>query len=238
MYANAITEVMSLPMHQPLGVAGKGLVPDAPVTEQLPFTVRVVQDETDLIKAVQIRHAAYARHIDPKVADALRQPEALDTAPGAVILIAESKLDGSPMGSMRIQTNRYQPLKLEQSIELPSWMQGKKLAEATRLGVTQDKVGRLVKTVLFKAYYLYCLINRIQFMVITARSPVDRQYDRLLFQDVYPGMGYVPLEHVFGLPHRIMYLDVMGAQELWGEQGHPLLDFMCSTYHEDIRLTV
>ncbi|NIC39535.1 hypothetical protein HA630_00455, partial [Aquabacterium sp. A08] len=66
--------------------------------------------------------------------------------------------------------------------------------------------------------------------------PIDRQYDRLLFQDVYPGMGYVPLAHVFNLPHRVMQLNVSGAQALWAEQGHPLLDFMCHTEHRDIDL--
>ena len=236
MYANAITEVMSLPLHRPLGVAEKGLAPDAPVTEQLPFTIRVVQDEADLIKAVQIRHAAYARHIDPKVADALRQPEDLDTAPGVVILLAESKLDGTALGSMRIQTNQFQPLTVEQSVELPRWMSDKSLAEGTRLGVTQDKVGRLVKTLLVKAGYLYCVKHHIDYMVVTARSPLDRQYERLLFQDVYPGMGFVPLAHVFGLPHRVMYFDVFDGEELWTENQHPLLGFMRFTEHPDLHI--
>ncbi len=202
--------------------------------EYLPFTVRVVDTEAALDKAVQIRHAAYARHIAPHLALALQAPEALDRVPGAVVLLAESKVDGSPLGTMRIQTNRHGPLTLEQSVELPQWMQGLGLAEASRLGITQEKVGRMVKTVLFKAYYLYCLHNGIAHMVITARSPVDRMYDRLLFQDVYPGMGYVPLEHVFNLPHRIMQLDVQRAQAMWQDAGHPLLGFMCDTEHPDL----
>jgi hypothetical protein len=202
--------------------------------EYLPFTVRVVDTEAALHKAVQIRHAAYARHIAPHLALALQAPEALDRVPGAVVLLAESKVDGSPLGTMRIQTNRHGPLTLEQSVELPQWMQGLGLAEASRLGITQEKVGRMVKTVLFKAFYLYCLHNGIAHMVITARSPVDRMYDRLLFQDVYPGMGYVPLEHVFNLPHRIMQLDVQRAQAMWQDAGHPLLGFMCDTEHPDL----
>ncbi len=202
--------------------------------EYLPFTVRVVDTDAALHKAVHIRHAAYARHIAPHLAHALQAPEALDRVPGAVVLLAESKVDGSPLGTMRIQTNRYGPLTLEQSVELPQWMQGLGLAEASRLGITQEKVGRMVKTMLFKAYYLYCLRNGIAHMVITARSPVDRMYDRLLFQDVYPGMGYVPLEHVFNLPHRIMQLDVQRAQAMWQEAGHPLLGFMCDTDHPDL----
>ncbi len=85
--------------------------------EYLPFTVRVVDTEAALHKAVQIRHAAYARHIAPHLALALQAPEALDRVPGAVVLLAESKVDGSPLGTMRIQTNRHGPLTLEQSVE-------------------------------------------------------------------------------------------------------------------------
>lgn len=204
--------------------------------EYLPFTVRIATSEADIAKAVQIRHEAYARHLDPKVIEALKRPEPLDASPGVAILLAESKLDGSPLGTMRIQTNRFRPLTLEQSIELPNWMQGKGLAEATRLGITQDKIGRMVKTVLFKAYYLYCLQNDLQYMVITARAPIDRQYDRMLFQDVYHGMGYVPLEHVFNLPHRIMFLDAFGVETLWKSEGHPWCDYMFHTDHPDLQV--
>lgn len=220
------------------GVPLSVFTPEEPAlqTEYLPFTVRVVDNDDDLRKAVAIRHAAYARHIDGKLADALREPENNDKVPGVAILLAESKLDGSPLGTMRIQTNQFRPLALQQSVQLPEWMQGHGLAEATRLGITQDKVGRMVKTVLFKAYYQYCLNHDIRFMVITARSPIDRQYDRLLFQDVYPGMGYIPLEHVFNLPHRVMYFDVKQARELWTQTNHPLLGFMCDTQHPDLHV--
>jgi hypothetical protein len=135
---------------------------------------------------------------------------------------------------MRIQTNEYRPLSLQSSLSVPAWMAGRRLAEATRLGITHDKVGRVVKTVLFKAFYLYCLREQVDHMVITARAPIDRQYDRLLFQDLHPGMGYVPLAHVFHLPHRIMHLNVPGAQALWEAADHPMLGYMCHTAHPDL----
>src|SRR4030067_2440115 len=82
--------------------------------ERLPFTVRVVQDEADLRKAVQIRHATYGRHV-PELAELLRVPESYDRERGSVVLLAESKLDGSPLGSLQIQSNRYGTLGIEQS---------------------------------------------------------------------------------------------------------------------------
>ena len=210
---------------------------DAPaMTEELlPFTVRLVRDEIDLDKAVHIRHAAYARHL-PGFAQTLKTPESADTENGVVVLLAESKLDGSPLGTMRIQTNQFKPLCLEQSVVLPDWLQARRLAEATRLGVTDGKVGRLVTTVLFKAYYQYCQQAGIEWMVIAGRVPIDRQYDRLLFEDVFPGMGYIPLVHASNLPHRVMSFNIDTAQERWTRAKHPLLGFMCDIYHPDIKL--
>lgn len=201
--------------------------------ERLPFTVRLVRDEKDLDKAVGIRHSAYARHL-PAFAETLKSPEKSDFDDGVVVLLAESKLDGSPLGSMRIQTNRFTPLSLEDSVDLPTWLQGRSLAEASRLGVTQEKIGRMVKTVLFKAFFAYCQQEAVDYMVITARSPVDRQYERLLFSDVYPDMGYIPLKHVGNLPHRIMSFEVGTAETRWAKVQHPLFNFIFRTHHPDI----
>jgi len=204
--------------------------------EHLPFTVRVVGTEEDLRKAIYIRHAAYSRHV-PEFAASLVLPEEADRNPGSVVLLAESKVDGSPLGTMRIQTNQFAPLRLEESVPLPSWLAGLRLAEATRLGVTEDRAGRLVKTVLFKAFYLYCLHNGIDWMVITARAPLDRMYERLLFNDVHPGMGYVPIKHVGGMPHRVMCFDVAEAERNWRKAGHPLAGFMFDTLHPDLNVS-
>ncbi len=211
--------------------------PTAPAMpeELLPFTVRLVRNEEDLNKAVEIRHAAYARHL-PTFAETLRKAETDDAEKGVVVLLAESKLDGSPLGTMRIQTNQYKPLSLEQSIELPEWLRSRSLAEATRLGVTNEKGGRLVTTVLFKAFYLYCHQIGSEWMVITARAPIDRTYDRLLFTDVFPGAGYIPIHHVGNLPHRVMSSNVDTAEERWAAAKHPLFNFAFRTHHPDIQL--
>jgi hypothetical protein len=204
--------------------------------EILPFTVKLVRDDEDLDKAVQIRHSAYARHV-PVFAEMLRNREATDSEDGVVVLLAESKLDGSPLGTMRIQTNEFKPLCLEQSVSLPEWLKSRRLAEATRLGVTDGKGGRLVTTVLFKAYYQYCRQIGTEWMVITGRSPIDRQYERMLFEDVFPDLGYIPFAHVGNLPHRVMSSCVDTAEERWAAAKHPLFDFAFRTHHPDIQLS-
>lgn len=201
--------------------------------ERLPFTVKLVTTEEEMNKAVSIRHSAYARHV-PDFAEQLKRPEGRDFEDGTVILLAESKLDGTPLGTMRIQTNQCYPLGLEQSVDLPDWLRGLNLAEATRLGVTEAREGRVVKTFLFKAYYLYCLHAEIDWMVITARKPLDRQYDALLFRDVFGASEYIPMRHVGNMPHRVMALKVSDVEPSWSTVSHPLYSLFFHVNHPDL----
>lgn len=212
------------------------VLPEGRMTvERLPFTVRVVRSEEALYKAVAIRQAAYARHM-PAFAEGLKTPEPNDYDQGSMILLAESKLDGSPVGTIRVQANRYRSLAIEQSAELPARMRGRNMVEATRLAITEGRVGRVTKVVLIKALYLYCLEASIDWVIAGARPPLDRQYDAFLMDDLYQGK-LIPLRHAGNIPHRILALDVPGARARWEEAGHPLFDFMCHTHHPDIDLS-
>lgn len=210
---------------------------NARVEEALPFTLKIVRTQAELNKAVLIRQAAYDRHL-PDFAKSLVKPEVADFEKGTVVLLAESKEDGSPVGTMRIQTNAYKPLCLEQSINLPNWLKELPMAEATRLGVTNQVGGRLVTTALFKAFYMYCQQIGVEWMVIAGRAPVDRMYQRMLFDDVVPGQGFVPLAHANNLPHRVMSFNVKTAFERWSAVDHPLLNFAALTHHPDITLDI
>ena len=205
--------------------------------ESLPFSLKIVSTQAELNQAVLIRQAAYDRHL-PEFAKSLVKPEAADFEKGTVVLLAESKEDGSAVGTMRIQTNAYKPLCLEQSIDLPQWLKESPMAEATRLGVTNQVGGRLVTTALFKAFYMYCQQIGVEWMVIAGRAPVDRMYQRMLFDDVFPGQGMVPLAHASNLPHRVMQFNVKTAFERWSAVDHPLLKFAALTHHPDITLDI
>jgi hypothetical protein len=203
--------------------------------ERLPFTVRVVRSKEALYKAVAIRQAAYARHV-PVFSETLKTPEPNDYDQGSMILLAESKLDGTPVGTIRVQSNRYRDLGVEQSVELPARLQHKSMVEATRLAIAEGRVGRVTKLILIKALYIYCLEANIDWVIATARPPLDRQYDALLLEDLYSG-EFIPMRHVNDIPHRVLALDIPGARTRWDEAGHPLLDFMCNTHHPDIDLS-
>jgi len=201
--------------------------------ERLAFTVRVVRNPADLEKAVNIRHAAYARHM-PEFAEKLRQPEAMDSDPGVVVLLAESKLDGAPLGTLRIQSNAHMPLKVEQSVTLPRWLRDRPLAEVSRLGIVGGSTGRLVKTVLLKAAFQYCEQDGIEWAIVAARAPLDRQYDQLLFEDLFPEQGFIPMRHGNNIPHRVMGFEIDTGRQRWSDANHPLLNFFSHTHHPDI----
>jgi len=205
--------------------------------EVLPFTIRVVENREDLMKVVNLRYEAYARHV-PELANILKEPEVFDFEKDTAILIVESKLDNSTLGTMRIQTNRINPLKFESSVTLPWDLQGKSLSEADRLCVTASRMGRIVKVMLFKAYFQYCVQEGLEWMVITARAPIDKTYESLLFKDIYPDAEdkYVPMSASADVPHRVMKFHVPSAQALWEKNGHPLYEFVFETFHPDIML--
>lgn len=205
-------------------------------TETLPFTIKVVSSVADLDKAVEMRRAAYRRHV-PEFAETMGI-EAMDAAPGTVVLLAQSRLDGGPLGTMRVQTNEFGPLAVEQSVVLPDWLGQTRLAEATRLGVARGTIGRLVKVALCKAYFMYCAQKGVDWMLITARSPLDREYEAMLFDDVYGQNEFLPMAHVGGLPHRLMAKPVALARQRWAQVNHPLFRFVFETNHPDIDVSV
>jgi hypothetical protein len=203
------------------------------VREFLPFTVTVVRDAEALRSAVQVRHAAYARHL-PDVARGMRGAETWDFADGTVVLVARSKLDGTPLGTVRLHSNEFQPLPVEQSFKLPSDFDGLRLVELTRFAIPPASNGSVLKIALLKAGLLCSKALGGQRMVLTARAPLDRMYERLLFTDVDPVAGFIPMAHVGGLPHRVLWQGVDETKENLHAANHPLYQFLFGTVHPDI----
>ena len=96
--------------------------------EVLPFRVRVVLGAQDLLKAVEIRSSAYSRHV-PLVGEALRVAEADDYRSDVLSILAERKADGRALGSVRLQPNMSQPLRIEGETELPPEFRKRRLVE-------------------------------------------------------------------------------------------------------------
>lgn len=206
------------------------------ITEALPFVVRSVRDEAELAKAVAIRRSAYGRHV-PELAARFAAPEPSDLDGSSRILVALAKLDGQALGSMRYRTNRNRPLDLEQSVELPPVLGGRVLAEATRLAVSQAAVGRVVKAMLMKAMFLECEAGGVECIVAAARHPMDRFYQWLIFEDVFPGGDFIPMAHAGMIPHRVMACEVVATKKHWLAIDHPWYSLFFDIRHPDIDLT-
>lgn len=202
-------------------------------SEALPCSVRIARSVRDLTRVAKLRHSAYMRHV-PEFAATLEQIEPADVNDSAVVFIAESKCDGRVVGTLRLQTNDDRLLPVEKSVDLGSQLTDCSLAEATRLAVEPGQIGRHARNALFKACYLQSLAWKSDWIVATARRPLDRVYEALMFVDLLGEGRTVALEHVGNIPHRIFGLKVATACDAWAKRGHPLYSYMVHTLHRDI----
>ena len=212
------------------------LVQPAAITAvEFSFRIRIVRNEEQLLRAVHIRAEAYERHW-PNLYMQLQAPELQDRDSNSLIFLAEDKVDGRPVGTMRVDTNLGTPLPLNPTVELPSAMMGQTIAYVTRLGVKQGPEGSLVKLALFKSLHRYCLAKQLAWMLVGVRPPGDRDYVRLGFADVREGGGPVPIGSSGGVPVRLMNFEVISAERRWNQSKNPLYKFMFSDYHPDIEI--
>lgn len=200
----------------------------------LPFVVRPAAGPHDLLQVATLRAQAYGRHL-PGFASSLRTVEDADRSPGAVVLLAQSKADGRVVGTVRLQIDLRRALPVEASVALPAWLRAAgPCIEATRLGVEASECGALARNALLKASYLHALAAGAAWIVATARPPLDRLYESLLFRDVFEDGAAVPMRHVGNLPHRVMALEVQEARALFSARRHPLAAYFLDTEHPDL----
>lgn len=205
-------------------------------TSWLSFDIRVARDMADLRQACAVRAAAYGHHL-PQLKALLAEPDALDERPGTAVLLCQDKSSGEAVGTARIERADPQAaVQLEASVQLPEWLANRPRAEITRLAI-RPGADPLVRPMLMKASYLYCVANQIRWLVIGARSEaLVRIYRRLGFIDVLAADQTVPLAHAGGLQHRILVFDVVAAERSWHGCQHELYSLMIETFHPDIRL--
>src|SRR6188472_2321739 len=202
--------------------------------ETLAFRVRLATSTTDIARAVAVRSLAYGRHV-PAVGAVLRVPEPDDSRNDVLLVIAESKLDRAVLGSIRLQPNFHQPLRLETDVRLPDKLVCKRLVEFMRLTVTHGLPGRLVMAALAKASFEICHRSGVDYILVAGRQPVSLMYESMQFDDLLDG-GTVNLSYAAGLPHGIYCLPVREADRRWRTASHSLYPFMAHTEHPDIEI--
>lgn len=189
------------------------------------FAVQLANCEQDYLDACRVRSAAYGHH-DPELGPRFGAVEELDRSDGTAVLLCRHRLTGQCLGTTRIQTSSRCPLILESSLRLPPWLRKQTRAQISRLAVLPG-ANRVVKLLLMKGSYQYCLATRIRWMVVGARSAaLIRNYRNLGFKDVFEPGSWVALASGAGLPHQILALDVQGAFAQWQASSNRLLGFM------------
>lgn len=212
--------------------------------ENFPFRVVHALDVEDLSLVTQLRQKSYGRHL-PEFGKYLATPEEDDFDPENIVLLITAKSNDMPLATMRIHTNKNKkPLPLEHTIALPDSLRKSTLAEAVRFSVINGAEGRLPRDALFKAFYLTCSMLKIEWMVICARSPLQKLYYGLMFEDIFPDNEPIPFPHIGNIPHRVLKARVIDFEENGRAINHPLYNFVFRTRHpefekllEDLRLS-
>lgn len=208
-----------------------------PSTEQeLPFRVKIVQSRADLERLCEHRASAYARH-QPELVKRLHldRPEPDDERPDVVILIAEHKTSGEVVGSMRLKTNLHTPLKFEEELDLPPYLQNQVLMEAGRLTASRGVEGHMVVPAMVKVSYEIAHQTGIDYSMLIGRPPIDKMYRAMQFSDVFEGKLVVTSAQP-GVPVHLFCMPMEDAEQRWLDAQCPLYDFMATTEHKDLKV--
>jgi hypothetical protein len=202
-------------------------------SQLLPFWIAKAQSSKELELAAKVRKIAYAKHL-PQFGEKLGLPDEDDQHPDCAVLLAYSKLDGSCIGTVRIQIAQQRPLRLEDSFALPKALRTGRIAEISRLAIPARSNGLALRLMLIKAAYWYSRANLVDRCFLCVRFPVDRQYRRFDLDDVMQGEEFVPMKHIGMIPHRVLWFDVFNIEMRWLLNANPLHSVYFANTHPDL----
>ena len=189
----------------------------------------------DIQRVCQHRGEAYSRH-QPELVQrmSLFEPEPDDLRDDIVLVMAESHEDGQIVGSLRLSTNINTPLRFEREFDLPERFQKKALAEAGRMVTQNGPKGRMVVPALVKVAYEACFHTGIDALLLIARSPIDRMYTAMQFEDVF-GQRVITSAQP-GVPVTLFFMDTLRFVNRLHQAGCPIHGFLAETVHPDISI--
>jgi hypothetical protein len=164
-------------------------------------------------------------------------PEADDTHPEALLVAAISTEDSKILGSFRLETNSLFDEKISIIENYGKLKISGKSALVSRLVTTKTSDQTMVRNALFKFLHRHCFSIQVKNIVVAAKPPLDRIYQRLGFKPALEPDQLIPIEWSGNHLTRIMYLDTVEVVANWHKKGHDLYDFMANTYHPTIKIT-
>lgn len=220
-------------MSRPTARVGRPYTQPVLASQDLPFRVRIAQSAQDIQKVCRHRGEAYARHQPDLVQRlSLHEPEADDLRDDVVLVMAESREDGSLLGSLRLSTNINTPLRFEREFDLPQRFHQKALAEAGRMVSQNGPGGRMVVPALVKVAYEVCFRTGIDALLLIARHPIDRMYKAMQFEDVFGEKVVTSAQP--GVPVTLFFMDTLRFVSRLQEAHCPIYPFLAEIHHPDI----
>lgn len=192
------------------------------------ITVFAAESQEDRRSAYQLRMMGYRKYFTHDE----MAIEPFDSQKNCTLLLALSG-NGIPLGTMRIMDRRHGGLEIDKYLDLDAILGGNShsVAEATRLSVPSSPSSRLVKLLLWKAFFEYCETHHVERMVVWAKRSASKDYRRLLFESLgASGIFNHPL--LGGLSHESFVTDLRDVRERFLAAGHPLHDFMFVEKHQ------
>jgi hypothetical protein len=198
-------------------------------------SVRLVRTSGQLVEIGRVRSRAYSKHVHNVHADDSGL-DSQDQDSKTISIYCEDKTSKKTLGALRISIADDEFLPIQKAFLLPTEMLGTRIAEITRLAMPASPNSKFIKALLFKALFQYCVAMQVKWMIVGARSPLDLEYLSLNFTDLTKSAGYVPIQHAWGLPHKVLAFEVMTAERRWHSLEHPLYDFVFKETHKEIEV--
>jgi hypothetical protein len=204
-------------------------------TEALPFSVEVVTSP-GLINCIAAQRSVEYRSHYGEFALSLKTPEPDDTHPDALLVAAISTEDSSILGSFRLERDSLAEEKIAIIEKHGQFTISGKSALVSRLFVSKT-IGQVkVRNTLFKFLHRYCFSMQIQNILVAAKPPLDKIYQRLGFKPALESDQLIPNEWSGNHKTRIMYLDTVEVVVDWHRNRHDLYDFMATSFHPNIKI--
>ncbi|MCP4747141.1 MAG: hypothetical protein GY874_13525, partial [Desulfobacteraceae bacterium] len=176
--------------------------------------------------AFKIRNAGYSMYFKS-------QPvKQIEIAPNETIFLAIDRCN-QPVGTLRVLDERGGNIELEQFLNIDMLLDDSErpCAEATRFTVPfRHPDALIIKLLLWKSYYLFCKVNKVQTALISSRPIYSRNYEYLSFIDLGESGKYYHT-HLKNKLHRTYKIDITSIETKWLKLQHPLRNFFFDTNH-------
>jgi N-acyl amino acid synthase FeeM len=192
--------------------------------------VRKAENKEDLIRLFEVRWKGYSKYFNSRE----EIVDKFDFATNVTLLLAENDQHNT-VGTLRILNRGYGSIELDEFVDVDSLLpEGEeRCAEVTRFSIPTHPQAKSVKFLLWKAFLLYCLKNKINIILISGSPVVARAYRSLFFEEAGPS-GIYYHRNLGNLEHRCFMCNIAQKSHILKEKNRPLYDFFFEEDHPNI----